>query len=134
MNIYHPAQGALTAAPTVANWANPMQFTLQRDPGRQPDGLPGFRAELCAIPGADPRRDQVQLSAVRREPGLHTGVILPKFSLYSEPRLPAPGYKDTTVPGIWSQDTCSRTVTMSRAGQWLPACRVWTYSRSPPTC
>ena len=33
-------------------------------------------------------------------------MTLPKQISYSEPRLqPPPGYKDTTVPGIWSRDT-----------------------------
>ena len=33
-------------------------------------------------------------------------MTLPKQIAYSEPRLqPPPGYKDTTVPGIWSRDT-----------------------------
>jgi phospholipid/cholesterol/gamma-HCH transport system substrate-binding protein len=35
-----------------------------------------------------------------------TAMTLPKQIAYSEPRLqPPPGYKDTTVPGIWSRDT-----------------------------
>ena len=35
-----------------------------------------------------------------------TAETLPKYVAYSEPRLqPPPGYKDTTVPGIWSRDT-----------------------------
>jgi phospholipid/cholesterol/gamma-HCH transport system substrate-binding protein len=36
----------------------------------------------------------------------HTAATLPKEVAYSEPRLQPPnGYKDTTVPGIWSPDT-----------------------------
>jgi phospholipid/cholesterol/gamma-HCH transport system substrate-binding protein len=32
--------------------------------------------------------------------------VLPKHVAYSEPRLqPPPGYKDTTVPGIWAPDS-----------------------------
>ena len=35
-----------------------------------------------------------------------SAMTLPKQISYSEPRLqPAPGYKDTTVPGLWSRDT-----------------------------
>ena len=35
-----------------------------------------------------------------------TGETLPKQIAYSEPRLqPPPGYKDTTVPGVFSRDT-----------------------------
>ena len=35
-----------------------------------------------------------------------TAATLPKEIAYSEPRLqPPPGYKDTTVPGIWVPDT-----------------------------
>ena len=36
----------------------------------------------------------------------HTAALLPKEVAYSEERLrPPPGYKDTTVPGIFSPDT-----------------------------
>ena len=35
-----------------------------------------------------------------------SAMTLPKHIAYSEPRLqPRPGYKDTTVPGIFSRDT-----------------------------
>ena len=35
-----------------------------------------------------------------------SAMTLPKQIAYSDPRLqPPPGYKDTTVPGIWSRDT-----------------------------
>jgi phospholipid/cholesterol/gamma-HCH transport system substrate-binding protein len=35
-----------------------------------------------------------------------TADVLPKHVAYSEPRLqPPPGYKDTTVPGIWAPDS-----------------------------
>jgi phospholipid/cholesterol/gamma-HCH transport system substrate-binding protein len=35
-----------------------------------------------------------------------SAMTLPKHVAYSEPRLQPPaGYKDTTVPGIWSRDT-----------------------------
>ena len=46
----------------------PDAVRLQLDSGRQPAGLPGVRRDVRAVPGADPRRDQVQLPAVRREP------------------------------------------------------------------
>ena len=79
---------------------------LQLDPGRQPAGLSGVRRTVRAVPGADPGRDQVQLPAVRDQPVQHAPMTLPKQIAYSEPRLqPPPGYKDTTVPGIWSRDT-----------------------------
>ena len=41
---------------------------LQLDPGGQPAGLPGVRGAVRAVPGADPRRDQVQLPAGRHQP------------------------------------------------------------------
>jgi phospholipid/cholesterol/gamma-HCH transport system substrate-binding protein len=37
---------------------------------------------------------------------ISTASTLPKYVSYSDERLrPPPGYKDTTVPGIWSRDT-----------------------------
>ena len=46
----------------------PDGIPLQRHSGRQPAGLPGIRRALRAVPGADSRRDQVQLPAVRHQP------------------------------------------------------------------
>ena len=105
MNIYHPAQGALTAAPTVASWSQPDAVPLQRDPGRQPDGLPGIPLNCARNTLApDPRRDQVQHppSGVNQFHGRHPAEVP---LLFGTAPAAAPGYKDTTVPGIWSRDT-----------------------------
>ena len=105
MNIYHPGQGALTAAPTIASWANPMQFLCS---AIQAGSRMGYQdsAELCAqylAPILDATKFNYPPFGVNH---VSTGIILPKYISCSEPRLqPPPGYKDTTVPGIWSRDT-----------------------------
>ncbi len=105
MNIYHPAHGALTATPTIASWANPMQFLCS---AIQAGSRQGYQdsAELCAqylAPILDATKFNYPPFGVNQ---VSTAEILPKYISYSEPRLqPPPGYKDTTVPGIWSRDT-----------------------------
>ena len=63
-------------------------------------------AELCAqylAPILDAIKFNFPPIAINQFMGAMT---LPKQISYSEQRLqPAPGYKDTTVPGIWSRDT-----------------------------
>ena len=44
---------------------------LQLDPGRQPAGVSGVRRAVCAVPGTDPGRDQVQFPA-DRDQRVHT--------------------------------------------------------------
>ncbi len=70
--IYHPAHSAIVGQPAGdarhAGFREPDGIHLQRHPGRQPAGLSGIRRTLRAVPGADSRRDQVQLPAVRPQP------------------------------------------------------------------
>jgi len=103
--IYHPSHGTIVAIPAVANWANPMQFLCS---SIQAGSRLGYQdsAELCAEYLA-PILDATKFNAPPF--GLNqfsTAETLPKYVAYSEERLrPPPGYKDTTVPGVWSRDT-----------------------------
>ena len=104
-NIYHPTHGSINAIPAVASWANPMQFICS---AIQAGSRLGYQdsAELCAqylAPILDATKFNFPFFAVNQFSGAET---LPKYVAYSEERLrPPPGYKDTTVPGIWSRDT-----------------------------
>ncbi len=104
-NIYHPTHGALVAIPTVASFANPMQFLCS---AIQAGSRLGYQdsAEMCAqylAPIMDAIKFNFPPFGVNQ---FSTAETLPKYIAYSEPRLqPPPGYKDTTVPGIWSRDT-----------------------------
>ncbi len=104
-NIYHPTHGALVAVPTIASWANPMQFLCS---AIQAGSRLGYQdsAELCAqylAPILDATKFNYPPFGANQ---FSTAETLPKYIAYSEPRLqPPPGYKDTTVPGIWSRDT-----------------------------
>ncbi|MGY4708217.1 virulence factor Mce family protein [Mycolicibacterium sp. CBM1] len=104
-NIYHPTHGALVAIPTVASWANPMQFICS---AIQSGSRLGYQdsAEMCAqylAPIMDATKFNFPPFGVNQ---FSTAETLPKYIAYSEPRLQPPsGYKDTTVPGIWSRDT-----------------------------
>ena len=92
--------------PVITNFANPMQFICS---AIQAGSRLGYQesAELCAqYLAPDPGRDQVQLSRRSASTCSAAPMTLPKKIAYSEPRLqPPPGYKDTTVPGIFSPDT-----------------------------
>lgn len=104
-NIYHPANGAIVTIPTVASFANPMQFICS---AIQAGSRLGYQdsAELCAqylAPVFDAVKFNYPPFGVNQ---FTTAATLPKYVAYSEKRLqPPPGYKDTTVPGIWSRDT-----------------------------
>jgi phospholipid/cholesterol/gamma-HCH transport system substrate-binding protein len=104
-NIYSPAHGALVAIPTVASFANPMQFICS---SIQAGSRLGYQdsAELCAqylAPILDAIKFNYPPFGVNQ---FATATVLPKEVAYSDPRLQPPsGYKDTTVPGIWSRDT-----------------------------
>lgn len=104
-NIYHPTHGALVAIPVVASFANPMQFLCS---AIQAGSRLGYQdsAEMCAqylAPILDAIKFNFPPFGVNQ---FSTAETLPKYIAYSEPRLqPPPGYKDTTVPGIWSRDT-----------------------------
>jgi phospholipid/cholesterol/gamma-HCH transport system substrate-binding protein len=104
-NIYHPTHGALVAIPTIASFANPLQFICS---AIQSGSRLGYQdsAEMCAeylAPIMDAIKFNFPPFGVNQ---FSTAEVLPKYVAYSEPRLqPPPGYKDTTVPGIWSRDT-----------------------------
>lgn len=104
-NIYHPTHGAIVSIPAVASWANPMQFLCS---AIQAGSRLGYQdsAELCAqylAPILDATKFNYPFFGLNQ---FSTGSTLPKYVAYSEERLrPPSGYKDTTVPGIWSRDT-----------------------------
>lgn len=104
-NIYHPTHGSIVAVPAIASWANPMQFLCS---AIQSGSRLGYQdsAELCAeylAPILDATKFNFPPFGLNQ---FSTAETLPKYVAYSEERLrPPPGYKDTTVPGIWSRDT-----------------------------
>ncbi|GBE68216.1 virulence factor Mce family protein [Mycobacterium heckeshornense] len=103
--IYEPAHGALTGEFAFPNFANPMQFICS---AIQAGSRLGYQesAELCAQYLA-PILDAIKFNYPPLGVNLFTTAdVLPKHVAYSEPRLqPPPGYKDTTVPGIWAPDS-----------------------------
>jgi phospholipid/cholesterol/gamma-HCH transport system substrate-binding protein len=103
--IYHPSHGSVVAVPAVTSFANPMQLICS---SIQAGSRLGYQesAELCAQYLA-PILDAVKFNYPPFGLNLFsTAEVLPKEVAYSEPRLqPPPGYKDTTVPGIWVPDT-----------------------------
>ena len=105
MNIASPNAGGIVGLPVINNFANPMQFLCS---SIQAGSRLGYQdsAELCAQYLA-PILDAIKFNYLPF--GLNqvsTAMTLPKQIAYSEPRLqPPPGYKDTTVPGIFSRDT-----------------------------
>lgn len=103
--IYHPAHGSIMALATITNFANPMQFICS---SIQAASRLGYQdsAELCAQYLA-PVLDAIKFNFFPFGlNAINTAETLPKHIAYSEPRLrPPPGYKDTTVPGIWVPDT-----------------------------
>jgi phospholipid/cholesterol/gamma-HCH transport system substrate-binding protein len=103
--IYHPSHGAVVSIPAITNFANPMQFICS---SIQAGSRLGFQdsAELCAQYMA-PILDSIKFNYLPFGVNMFsTAETLPKEVAYSEPRLQPPnGYKDTTVPGIWTPDT-----------------------------
>ena len=105
MNITSPNAGGIVGLPVINNFANPMQFLCS---SIQAGSRLGYQdsAELCAQYLA-PILDAIKFNYLPF--GLNqvsTAETLPKQIAYSEPRLqPPPGYKDTTVPGVFSRDT-----------------------------
>lgn len=107
--IYHPAQSAIVAQPAgtvgAMGFANPMQFVCS---AIQAGSRLGYQesAELCAQ-YLGPILDAIKFNYPPFGLNLfNTAGVLPKEVAYSEDRLrPPPGYKDTTVPGIWVPDT-----------------------------
>jgi phospholipid/cholesterol/gamma-HCH transport system substrate-binding protein len=105
MNISSPNAGGIVAMPVITNFANPMEFICSTI---QAGSRLGYQesAELCAE-YLGPILDSIKFNYLPFGANqLQTAMTLPKQIAYSEPRLqPPPGYKDTTVPGIWSRDT-----------------------------
>jgi len=103
--IYEPAHGSLTGVAALTNFANPMQLICS---AIQAGSRLGYQdsAELCAQYLA-PVMDAIKFNYFPSGLNLFSSAdTLPKNIAYSEPRLqPPPGYKDTTVPGIFSPDT-----------------------------
>ncbi len=105
MNIISPVTGGVMGIPVINNFANPLQFVCS---SIQAASRLGYQesAELCAQYLA-PILDAIKFNFPPF--GLNqfsSALTLPKQVAYSETRLqPPPGYKDTTVPGIWSRDT-----------------------------
>ncbi|MGH3551742.1 MAG: virulence factor Mce family protein [Mycobacterium sp.] len=104
-NIYHPVHGALVAMGVFPNFANPLEAICSTI---QAGSRLGYQesAELCAE-YLTPVLDAVKFNYLPFGVNLFsTAAALPKEVAYSEDRLhPPPGYKDTTVPGIFSRDT-----------------------------
>ena len=105
LNVSSPNSGGIVGLPAITNFANPMQFLCS---AIQAGSRLGYQdsAELCAQYLA-PILDAIKFNFLPfGVNALNTAMTLPKQIAYSEDRLqPAPGYKDTTVPGIWSRDT-----------------------------
>ncbi|MGE0217456.1 virulence factor Mce family protein [Mycolicibacterium sp.] len=105
VNISSPNAGGIVGMPVIANFANPMQFICS---AIQAGSRLGYQesAELCAE-YLGPILDAIKFNYLPFGANqLQTAMTLPKQIAYSEPRLqPPPGYKDTTVPGIFSRDT-----------------------------
>ncbi|MDT5075660.1 MAG: phospholipid/cholesterol/gamma-HCH transport system substrate-binding protein, partial [Mycobacterium sp.] len=105
VNIASPNAGGIVGLPVINNYANPMQFLCS---AIQAGSRLGYQdsAELCAqylAPILDATKFNYPPFGLNQFNGAMT---LPKQIAYSEPRLqPPPGYKDTTVPGIFSRDT-----------------------------
>ncbi|MBJ7399182.1 virulence factor Mce family protein [Mycolicibacterium sp.] len=103
--IYHPTHGTIQGVPAIASWANPIQFVCS---AIQSASRLGYQdsAELCAQylgPIFDATKFNFAPLSLNQFSGAET---LPKYVAYAEERLrPPSGYKDTTVPGIWSRDT-----------------------------
>ncbi|OBI75505.1 virulence factor Mce family protein [Mycobacterium sp. E740] len=105
MNIISPTTGGVMGLPVINNFANPLQFVCS---SIQAGSRLGYQesAEMCAQYLA-PILDAIKFNFPPFGVNQFTSALtLPKDIAYSEPRLqPPPGYKDTTVPGIWSRDT-----------------------------
>ncbi|MDR3662851.1 MAG: virulence factor Mce family protein [Mycobacterium sp.] len=107
-NIYSPATGGLISSPVlpgVTNFSNPLQFICS---SIQAGSRLGYQdsAELCAEYLA-PIMDAIKFNFLPFGINMATtAMTLPKLVTYSDPRLQPPaGFKDTTVPGVFSPDT-----------------------------
>jgi phospholipid/cholesterol/gamma-HCH transport system substrate-binding protein len=104
-NIYYPAHSSLVGLLIFPNFANPIQFICG---AIQAGSRLGYQdsAELCSQYLA-PVLDSIKFNYLPFSANFFSSAdALPKEVAYSEERLrPPPGYKDTTVPGIFSRDT-----------------------------
>jgi phospholipid/cholesterol/gamma-HCH transport system substrate-binding protein len=107
-NIYSPATGGLVSmpiSPGLTSFSNPMQFICS---SIQAGSRLGYQdsAELCAQYLA-PIMDAIKFNFLPFGTNqIVTAMTSPKVINYSDPRLrPPPGFKDTTVPGVFSPDT-----------------------------
>lgn len=104
-NLYHPLNSALVGLFAFPNFANPLQFICS---AIQAGSRLGYQdsAELCAQYLA-PVLDAIKFNYLPAGANFfNSPATLPKEVAYSEERLhPPPGYKDTTVPGIFARDT-----------------------------
>jgi len=105
VNIASPNAGGIVGLPVINMYANPMQFLCSAIQAGRRLGYQDS-AELCAqylAPILDATKFNYPPFGLNQFNGAMT---LPKQIAYSEPRLqPPPGYKDTTVPGVFSRDT-----------------------------
>src|SRR6202040_3401787 len=105
MNIVSPVTGGVMGIPVINNFANPLQFVCS---AIQAGSRLGYQesAEMCAQYLA-PILDAIKFNYPPFGLNQFTSAMtLPKQIAYAEPRLQPPGgYKDTTVPGIFSRDT-----------------------------
>ena len=105
INITSPNSGGIVGLPVISNFANPMEFICS---SIQAGSRLGYQesAELCAQYLA-PILDAIKFNFPPIGINEFTGAMtLPKQRSYSPARGPPPaGYKDTTVPGIFSRDT-----------------------------
>lgn len=105
VNIVSPVTGGINSYAVINNFANPLQFVCS---SIQAGSRLGYQesAEMCAqylAPILDAIKFNFPPFGVNQ---FSSAMTLPKQVSYSEPRLqPPPGYKDTTVPGIFSRDT-----------------------------
>lgn len=104
-NIYYPLHSSLVGVFEFPNFANPIQFMCS---AIQAGSRLGYQdsAELCAQYLA-PVLDAIKFNYLPFGANFFSAAAtIPKEVAYSEDRLrPPPGYKDTTVPGIFSRDT-----------------------------
>jgi phospholipid/cholesterol/gamma-HCH transport system substrate-binding protein len=104
-NINSSVAGGVMGLPTINNFANPIQFICS---AIQAGSRLGYQesAEMCAQYLA-PILDAIKFNFPPFGLNQFTSAMtLPKMISYSEPRLQPPGgYKDTTVPGVFSRDT-----------------------------
>ena len=104
-NLYYPVHSSLVGLFEFPDFANPIQFLCG---AIQAGSRLGYQdsAELCAQYLA-PVLDAIKFNYVPFGTNFFSNAAtLPKEVAYSEERLrPPPGYKDTTVPGIFSRDT-----------------------------